>query len=109
MCLQQLRFEAVPGSSFGTSTFSHSSRTDVSVDLLAKRNGATTMVGAARLSGASGTNCNAARRALHGRELPSTSAANLTVIRSVIVHEYFFHFAVSIVSVVARNMKLPQN
>lgn len=82
--------EAVLDSSFGPLAFARGICTKVSVNLLLQQNGASTIVGTAKLSGAGVTNCSALCRSLHGHAPVSTSVADPVVIGSVKVEDNFF-------------------
>lgn len=89
MFSEQLFFEAIFGSSFGTPAFDRDIRAGVHVNLFAESNSATDNVGTAKLSGAFATGSHAFRRALHGHALGSTSAVDFVEVGSFKVDDNF--------------------
>lgn len=98
MSSQQSFYGAVLGSFFGSPTFDLGICTDVCVDQYVKSIEAPSMVSTGRFSGADITDSSNLCRTLLGHAQPSTSATDLTVIRSVKVQEdftsisYFYYF-----------------
>lgn len=105
MSSQQFFIEAVLGSSFGISAFVCSIHTDICVDLFAESNGAPATVAVAKLCDDGVTDRSAIRRTLYVHALPSTSTADLIVIRSVKAHEDFPSPLYLIPSKLARKVK----
>lgn len=89
MSSKQPFFEAAFRHSLGTPTIEGVIPTNVYVNLFAKSNSALTIVVLSKLSGADISNSRAFRRKLHSHALPRMSAADLAVISSVKVDEYF--------------------
>lgn len=89
MFFKQPFLEAILGSSFGMSAFIRDISMDIFVNLMTKSNCSPAIVGPTKLPGAGVINSSALCRTLHGHELPSTSATDSVVLRSVKAHENF--------------------
>lgn len=83
MTFDQSYFEAVLRSSFGTSAIDRGICKDARVNIFLQRVNAPAIFGAAKLHGANDTGSHALRSTHRSRAVPSTSATNFVVIRSI--------------------------